>query len=71
MSAAEVIEELRAMSQEEREKIYATLAENPEWREDLLDLMTVADRRNEPTRPINDVFKDLKIDAVAKNFELG
>lgn len=63
MSAAEVIEELRAMSQEEREKIFATLAENPEWREDLLDLMTIADRRNEPTRPINDVFKDLKIDA--------
>ena len=63
MSAAEVIEELRAMSQEEREKIFAALAENPEWREDLLDLMTIADRRNEPTRPINDVFKDLKIDA--------
>lgn len=63
MSAAEVIEELKAMSRDEREKIFATLAENPEWREDILDLMTIADRRNEQTRPIDDVFKDLKIDA--------
>jgi hypothetical protein len=63
MSAAEVIKELKAMSEGEREKIFATLAENPEWREDLLDLMTIADRRNEPTRPIDDVFKDLNIDA--------
>jgi hypothetical protein len=58
MSAAEVIKELKAMSEGEREKIFATLAENPEWRDDLLDLMTIADRRNEPTRPIDDVFKD-------------
>jgi hypothetical protein len=63
MSAAEVIKELKAMSEGEREKIFATLAENPEWREDLLDLMTIADRRNEPTRPIGGVFKDLNIDA--------
>jgi hypothetical protein len=63
MNAAEVIEGLKAMSRNEREKIFATLAENPEWREDIIDLMTIADRRNEPTRPIDDVFKDLKIDA--------
>ena len=63
MSAAEVIKELKAMSEGGREKIFATLAESPEWREDLLDLMTIADRRNEPTRPIDDVFKDLNIDA--------
>jgi DNA-binding transcriptional ArsR family regulator len=63
MSAAEVIKELKAMSEGEREKIFATLAENPEWREDLLDLMTIADRRNEPTRPIGEVFRDLNIDA--------
>ena len=63
MSAAEVIAQLRTMPREEREKIFAILAENPEWREDLLDLMTIADRRNEPTRPIDEVFKDLKIDA--------
>jgi hypothetical protein len=63
MSAAEFIEELRAMSEPERESIFATLVENQEWREDLLDLMTIADRRDEPTRPIDVVFGDLKIDA--------
>ncbi|HAF02181.1 MAG TPA: hypothetical protein DCO65_04600 [Spartobacteria bacterium] len=63
MSAAEFIEELKAMSDVEREKIFATLLENPEWREDLIDLMTIADRRNEPTRSIDEVFKDLNIDA--------
>lgn len=63
MSAAEFIESLKAMPDAERERIFATLIENPEWREDLLDLMTIADRRNEPTRSIDEVFKDLKIDA--------
>jgi len=63
MSAAEFIEELKAMSDVEREKIFATLLENPEWREDLIDLMTISDRRNEPTRSIDEVFKDLNIDA--------
>jgi hypothetical protein len=63
MSATQFIEELKAMPEEEREKIFASLAENPEWREDILDLMTIADRRNEPARAIDDVFKDLKIDA--------
>jgi hypothetical protein len=63
MSAAEFIKELRAMPETERERIFATLVENPEWREDLLDLMTIADRRDEPTRPIDEVFKDLNIDA--------
>ena len=63
MSAAELIQELKTMPDTEREKIFASLAENPEWREDILDLMTIADRRSEPTRVIDDVFKDLKIDA--------
>lgn len=47
----------------EREKIFATLLENPEWREDIMDLITIADRRYEPTRSTDEVFKDLKIDA--------
>jgi hypothetical protein len=63
MSAAEFIEQLKAMPAAERETIFARLAENQEWREDLLDLMTIADRRNEPVRPIDEVFKDLNIDA--------
>ena len=63
MSATEFIEQLKAMPEAERESVFATLVENPEWREDLLDLITIAERRNEPTRPIEKVFNDLKIDA--------
>ena len=63
MSAAQFIHELEAMSKSERESIFASLVENQEWREDLFDLMTIADRRNEPVRPIDEVFSDLKIDA--------
>ena len=44
-------------------RIFASLVENEEWREDLLDLMTLSERQNEPTGPIDAVFKDLNIDA--------
>ena len=63
MSASEFIEELKAMPADERERVFATLAENPEWREDILDLITIAERRNESARPLDDVLKDLKIKA--------
>jgi L-rhamnose mutarotase len=63
MSAAEFIQKLEAMPESERERVFASLVENQEWREDLLDLMNIAERRDEPTRPIDEVFKDLKIDA--------
>jgi hypothetical protein len=63
MSAAEFIEGLKAMPAEERERVFATLAENPEWREDILDLITISERRGEPARPLDDVFKDLNIKA--------
>jgi len=63
MSATEFIEELKAMPSDERERVFAGLAENPEWREDILDLITIAERRNEPARPLDEVLKDLKIKA--------
>lgn len=63
MSAAEFIRELEAMPQAEREEIFASLVDRQDWREDLTDLLTIAERRDEPTRPIDDVFTDLKIDA--------
>ena len=63
MSAAEFIRELKAMPEVEREEIFASLLADPEWREDLVDLMTIAERRDEPVRPIEEVFRDLKIDA--------
>ncbi len=63
MSAAEVLSELTAMPERERAAIFASLVENEAWREDLMDLITIAERRAEPTRPIDDVFRDLQIDA--------
>jgi hypothetical protein len=63
MSATEFIQQLQAMPEAERERVFASLVENQEWRDDLVDLMTIAERRNEPTRPIDEVFRDLKIDA--------
>jgi hypothetical protein len=63
MSASEFIEGLRKMPEPERERVFASLAEVEEWREDLRDLMTIARRRTEPTRPIDAVFEDLNVDA--------
>ena len=63
MSATDFIDELRAMPEVERARIFATLVENREWREDLLDLMTLTERRDEPTRSIDSVFQDLNIEA--------
>ena len=63
MSAAELLEQLSAMPETERAAIFASLVENEEWREDLLDLITITERRGEPTRSIDDVFRDLQIDA--------
>jgi len=63
MSAKEFIEGLKKLPDFERERIFASPMANEEWREDLLDLMTLSERQNEPTRPIDAVFKDLNIDA--------
>lgn len=63
MSASEMLDELNRMPEGERTTIFALLVENQEWREDILDLITIAERRGEPTRPIEDVFRDLQIDA--------
>lgn len=63
MSAAEVLNALNAMPEGEWAAIFASLVENEAWREDLLDLITIAERRTEPTRPIDEVFRDLQIDA--------
>ncbi len=63
MSAADLIDELNALPQSDRSAVFARLVENEEWRQDLLDLITIAERRDEDARPIDDVFRDLQIDA--------
>jgi hypothetical protein len=45
------------------DEVFASRVENQQWREDILDLMTITARRTEPTRSIDEVFKDLHIDA--------
>ncbi len=63
MSATELLDQLNAMPDAERSTIFASLVENEEWRHDILDLITISERRGEPTRSIDEVFRDLKIDA--------
>jgi hypothetical protein len=63
MSAAEFVKHLRAMSKTERDKIFARVVANRQWKEDLLDMITIAERRKEPRRSIDNVFKRLRIDA--------
>lgn len=63
MSAADLLNELSTLDEKERTAVFARLVENEEWRHDLLDLITFAERRHEPTRAIDDVFRDLQIDA--------
>jgi hypothetical protein len=63
MSAAKFIRQMEAVPAHGRERVSATPTENPECREDILDLITVAERKSEPTRPVDDVLKNLKIKA--------
>ncbi|HEY4283868.1 MAG TPA: hypothetical protein VGM62_12455 [Chthoniobacterales bacterium] len=51
------------MSKTERDKIFARVVANRQWKEDLLDMITIAERRKEPRRSIDNVFKRLRIDA--------
>lgn len=63
MSAADLLIELNALPESDRSVVFAQVVENEEWRHDLVDLSTIAERRDEPTRSIEDVFRDLQIDA--------
>ncbi|HSH39602.1 MAG TPA: hypothetical protein VK993_12535 [Chthoniobacterales bacterium] len=63
MSAADLLDELTSLPESDRSAVFARLVENEQWRHDLLDLITIAERRQEPTRSIEEVFRDLQIDA--------
>lgn len=58
-----MVEPLRTMPEAKREILFARLIENPDWREDFLDLIALAERRNEPARPLDQVLADLAIEA--------
>lgn len=51
---------LKALPERTRERIYEHLARDPELMEDLLDTALIESRRDEPTRPLEDVLKELQ-----------
>ena len=62
MNVTEVIQQIRSMTKPERDEVLSSLLGEESWREDLVDLLTIEVRRNEVSRPIDEVFKDLGID---------
>jgi len=59
MSAAELIAEIQALPDGERERVFRFLITDKELCEDLQDSILIESRRNEPSRPLADVLKDL------------
>ena len=59
MSAAELIAEIKALPAEERERVLEFLVNDRELREDLEDSLLLESRRDEPSRPLEDVLRDL------------
>lgn len=61
MSATEVIAEIKALSEGERDRVFRLLIADQTLREDLQDSLTLNSRRGEPSRPLADVLNDLGI----------
>jgi hypothetical protein len=60
MGAAEVIAGIKALPPGERERVIRFLVSDQELREDLEDGLLLESRRDEPSRPLEDVLRDLK-----------
>jgi hypothetical protein len=61
MSAADVIAEIKTLTPEERERVIEFLVSDRELREDLQDSLLLEARRDEPSRPLEDVLRDLNL----------
>jgi hypothetical protein len=59
VSAAEVIAEIKALPAEERGRVLEFLVSDRQLREDLEDSLLLESRRDEPSRPLEDVLRDL------------
>ncbi len=46
MSVTDLLNELDALPESDRSVVFAQLVENEEWRHDLVDLITIAERRD-------------------------
>jgi len=49
---------LRALSRKQREAVLASIANEPDLREDLLDMALLAKRRREPSRPLRTILAE-------------
>jgi hypothetical protein len=63
MSATEVIAEIKALPENERDRVLSYLVADAELRENLQDCIIIETRRLEPSRPLADVLNDLGIKA--------
>jgi hypothetical protein len=61
MSATEVIAEIKALPEEERDRVLGFLIADAELREDLQDSILIESRRHEPSRPLATVLNNLGI----------
>ena len=61
MSAIEVIAEIKALPDNERDRVLGFLIADAELREDLQDSIVIESRRHEASRPLADVLNDLGI----------
>lgn len=59
MSATEIIANIKALPAQERERVFEFLVSDRELREDLADSLLLESRRDEPSRPLEDVLRDL------------
>lgn len=51
---------LKALPKSQRDAVVARIAADEEFAEDILDIALIAARRDEPSRPLEDVLADLK-----------
>jgi hypothetical protein len=61
MSAADVIADIMALPENERDRVLSYLVVDGQLRIDLQDSITIEARRHEPSRPLADVLNDLGI----------
>lgn len=59
MSASEVIANIKALPAQERERVFQFLVSDRELREDLEDSLLLEFRRDKPSRPLEEVLRDL------------
>ena len=51
---------LQSLSKAEKEAVIVRLLEDPELREDILDLITIHQRQGEPSRPFREYLTEIR-----------